>query len=149
MLGPLPTNPTEPEQRAMFTNHDIDRLTEWLSRRIDFLKSLNDGVKNSNSIALRAAEDLHDKLEKNPLRGDKPTGPIVTTYIYPPIPTRFHDWHARWDWQDEESTLVGWGDTEDSAVLNLLTASVDDDEFDGEPQEEVINLAHVAWKASK
>lgn len=44
--------------------------------------------------------------------------PIVTTHVYPPIPSRSSDWCARFG--DEEDGFYGWGPTEDTAIADLM-----------------------------
>jgi hypothetical protein len=44
--------------------------------------------------------------------------PIITRYIYPPIPQRFFDWCAYRD--PEPGFLCGWGSTEQLAIADLL-----------------------------
>ena len=41
--------------------------------------------------------------------------PIITQYVYPPIPIRSHDWCA---YRDPEGHL-GWGETEEAAIADL------------------------------
>jgi hypothetical protein len=47
-----------------------------------------------------------------------PQRTIITTYIYPPIPTRSFDWSATFDGY-EPGELVGYGPTEESAIKDL------------------------------
>lgn len=44
---------------------------------------------------------------------------IVTTFIYPPIPIRTHDWCAYFD-GEEENGNYGYGQTEQTAINDLL-----------------------------
>ena len=69
---------------------------------------------------------------------------VVTTAVYPPIPTRNHDWAARFEFHDEDTDLIGEGETENDAVLDLFTNAVEYD-GDGSEQEEIVNLAFGAW----
>lgn len=45
--------------------------------------------------------------------------PIVTDFIYPPIPDRNHDWCAHRD-DYEPGDLIGYGRTEREAIADLL-----------------------------
>ncbi len=54
--------------------------------------------------------------------------PIVTTFVYPPIPYRQMDWSARF--ADDEPDLdyqptTGWGRTEADAIADLLEIAAD------------------------
>lgn len=73
---------------------------------------------------------------------DKPL--VETTYVYPPIPDRSHDWAARFEFHDGDTDLIGEGKTENAAVLDLFTNAVDHDD-DGSVMEEIVNLAFGAW----
>ena len=67
---------------------------------------------------------------------------IVTTHI----PDRSHDWHAHFDWQDADAlTVEGYGDTEESAVIDLLQNAIYAD-GDGSEQDEIIDLAIAGWQ---
>ena len=48
---------------------------------------------------------------------------IVTSFVYPPVPDRDHDWSAHVD--GYEDGPVGWGRTEDEAIQNLIEALED------------------------
>lgn len=50
--------------------------------------------------------------------------PIITRFIYPPIPTRDHDWCAFRD-GDEERGNYGYGATEAEAVADLKQMEAD------------------------
>jgi hypothetical protein len=56
---------------------------------------------------------------------------IRTEFVYPPIPTRSHDWQAMWD-DDEPSDgetrdpPCGHGPTEQAAVIDLLQQTEDE-----------------------
>ena len=50
--------------------------------------------------------------------------PIITSFVYPPIPIRTSDWCA---YRDPESGPYGWGRTEEAAIADLL--SLEDDEL--------------------
>lgn len=70
---------------------------------------------------------------------------IETDYVNPPIPYRSHDWRAVFEWDvGDEDDLVGWGETEESAVLDLLTQAVDHDE--DSYREAVVDLAFRCWQ---
>jgi len=71
---------------------------------------------------------------------------IVTTAVYPPIPTRDHDWSAHFDWDDGDQAMIGNGETESDAVISLLIAATEADD-DGSAIEEVIEMALQGWKA--
>jgi hypothetical protein len=43
---------------------------------------------------------------------------IRTEHVYPPIPTRWHDWCAFYD-GEEELGQYGWGATEQEAINDL------------------------------
>ena len=74
---------------------------------------------------------------------------IVTTYVCPPIPDRGHDWHAHFDWQcADDLSCEGYGETEESAVIDLLNNALEVD-LDGSEQEEVIDLAIRGFAAMK
>ena len=51
-------------------------------------------------------------------------GPILTTFVYPPIPLRTFDWQAVRDGY-EPGALIGWGKTEAEAVADLLQQEED------------------------
>ena len=73
--------------------------------------------------------------------------PIEATYICPPIPDRSHDWQARFDWFDgDEDQPVGYGETEESAVIDLLKNSADFDD-DGSIIDEIIDLAIFGYNS--
>ena len=44
---------------------------------------------------------------------------IKTSYLYPPIPLRDHDWCAYLDGREEDGPY-GWGATEQAAIDDLL-----------------------------
>lgn len=44
---------------------------------------------------------------------------IVTSYVFPPIPDRRHDWCAYYDGQ-EEAGNYGWGRTEAEAIEDFV-----------------------------
>lgn len=44
---------------------------------------------------------------------------IKTSFVYPPIPVRHHDWCAYYE-GEEESKCYGWGETKEEAVLDLV-----------------------------
>lgn len=44
---------------------------------------------------------------------------IVTTYVYPPIPTRGNDWCAHYE-GEEEAGNYGWGATEGEAIHDFI-----------------------------
>ena len=45
---------------------------------------------------------------------------IITHHVFPPIPTRSHDWCAWYD-GTEENGKYGWGATEAEAINDLRT----------------------------
>ena len=45
---------------------------------------------------------------------------IKTNYIYPPIPIRDFDWSATLDGYEENSSLYGYGKTEQEAINELV-----------------------------
>jgi len=45
---------------------------------------------------------------------------IVTTYLYPPIPTRDHDWCAHYE-GEEEAGGYGYGATEAEAIADFIS----------------------------
>lgn len=49
---------------------------------------------------------------------------IKTNYVHPPIPLRKFDWSAydtdKWDGDPEVKASVGWGQTEQEAIADLL-----------------------------
>lgn len=45
---------------------------------------------------------------------------VVITPVFPPIPTRDHDYSAHFEGQEELPDLYGWGDTEAAALMDLL-----------------------------
>lgn len=47
------------------------------------------------------------------------TEKIVTSFVYPPIPCRDWDWQAVFE-GFEPGDAVGWGQTEQQAIENLL-----------------------------
>ena len=51
---------------------------------------------------------------------------IVTSYIFPPIPDRNHDWCCYFD-GDEESGNYGYGRTEAAAIRDFID-NLDDEE---------------------
>ena len=71
---------------------------------------------------------------------------IVTDFVCPPIPDRSHDWYARFKWADGDTECYGEGETEESAIIDLLNKAVEYD-GDGSEQEEVIELALSALTA--
>ena len=48
---------------------------------------------------------------------------IVTSHVYPPIPTRGHDWCAWDDNLGEDSSHYGWGATKDEAIADFLDSA--------------------------
>ena len=50
---------------------------------------------------------------------------IVTSKVYPPIPTRDHDWCAHYD-GEEEAGGYGWGRTEAEAIADFNENCRDD-----------------------
>lgn len=57
---------------------------------------------------------------------------IITTHVYPPIPLRLFDWCAHYDNYEPPdsdgvgSRLIGWGKTEEEAILDLERAEEED-----------------------
>jgi hypothetical protein len=45
---------------------------------------------------------------------------IKTSYVFPPIPIRSHDWCAYDDRLGADVGPYGWGATEDEAIADLL-----------------------------
>jgi len=43
---------------------------------------------------------------------------IITDNVRPPIPTRYHDWCAYFE-GEEETGVAGWGQTEEEAIKDL------------------------------
>jgi hypothetical protein len=58
-----------------------------------------------------------DHIER--LNFEEEFGKIVTSFVYPPIPTRNSDWCAYID-GTEESGRYGWGATEQEAIEDLM-----------------------------
>jgi hypothetical protein len=44
---------------------------------------------------------------------------VITSFVYPPIPTRGNDWCAYLDNEVEDSSAYGWGRTEQDALDDL------------------------------
>ena len=78
---------------------------------------------------------------------DKMKNIIVTDHVRPPIPGRSHDWRAVFvDHDEEDWTLpIGWGETEESAVIDLLREALGNGDYD----DDLINLALEGWRAIK
>jgi hypothetical protein len=75
---------------------------------------------------------------------------IITTFVCPPIPDRSHDWHAHFDWQDaDDLSCEGYGETEESAVCDLLRSAAEIDCGDGAEMDEILDLAVAGWTANK
>lgn len=57
----------------------------------------------------------------------EPQDNIIVTCVYPPIPIRTCDWSAHRDWFDPDSRRghVGWGETREAAIQNLLDQEED------------------------
>jgi hypothetical protein len=45
---------------------------------------------------------------------------IITSFEYPPIPIRSHDWCAYYDDLGADCSPYGWGRTEEEAIQDLL-----------------------------
>jgi len=74
---------------------------------------------------------------------------IITTLEYPPVPDRSHDWSARFNWYDgDDDQPIGWGETEEIAVVALLVDAVEWD-GDGAEQDAIVVLALIGWKTAK
>lgn len=60
------------------------------------------------------------------------TDRIITSFQYPPIPIRTHDWCAYRENDVEDSSRYGWGRTEEAAIhdLKAMEEEREDDEFD-------------------
>jgi hypothetical protein len=57
---------------------------------------------------------------------------------------------ATWEWmEDGDEGPYGTGATEDDAVFSLINHSVDDKICDGEPQDELVNMAYALWTEKK
>lgn len=65
---------------------------------------------------------------------------VYTECISPPIPQREFDWYARFSFHDGDTDLTGYGETEESAVIDLLQNAMEYD-GDGSEQEVILNLA--------
>jgi hypothetical protein len=74
------------------------------------------------------------------------TRSIVIEHVSPPIPTRDHDYCARFSFHDGDDPLYGEGKDEPAAVLDLLVKAMADDDEDV-PHEEIVNMAYEHWKA--
>lgn len=74
-----------------------------------------------------------------------PKSEIETHNVYPPISDRSHDWYARLTYHDGDTDLFGEGETEESAVLDLLENATEY-EGDGSEQETVVDMAFAFWK---
>ena len=72
-----------------------------------------------------------------------PRARVVTEYISPPIPDCSHDWYARFDFHNGDTDLRGFGETEESAIIDLIQNAMDYD-GDGSEQEVVQDLAIYA-----
>ena len=71
---------------------------------------------------------------------------IITDYDCKPIPDRSHDWCARLDYFDgDEAQPIGWGETEEDAVLDLLNQMGEYEDGDGSCLETLVDLAFRAW----
>jgi hypothetical protein len=75
------------------------------------------------------------------------TRSIVIEHVSPPIPTRDHDYCARFSFHDGDDPLYGEGKSERDAVFDLLTKATEIDD-DGTSIEEVVNMAFDSWKGS-
>ncbi len=45
---------------------------------------------------------------------------IMTTFVFPPIPTRQFDWQAHYDGEEDEQYDAGYGRTEADAIVDLI-----------------------------
>jgi hypothetical protein len=52
--------------------------------------------------------------------------PIITQYVYPPIPIREFDWSATLD-NYEPGAPIGWGKTEEEAIADLKSLLEDEE----------------------
>lgn len=55
----------------------------------------------------------------NRAMGYEPAKKIVTSFVYPPIPRRDHDWCAHYEGEEEKGGY-GWGRTEQEAIDDLI-----------------------------
>ena len=63
---------------------------------------------------LWVAERAHRIIKRKPAM---PAPKIITTNVFPPIPTRAFDWSARWEHREEGP--YGFGATEAEAISDL------------------------------
>lgn len=52
-----------------------------------------------------------------PAMADTPK--VITTYVFPPIPSRRFDWSAHYEGEEDEKMDRGWGRTQMAAVMDL------------------------------
>ena len=64
---------------------------------------------------------------------------IILTHVYPPIPTRSHDWLAYPDGHEENTFLQGWGRTRAEALRDLADRIDDSEEIDREEVEQTVD----------
>lgn len=57
------------------------------------------------------------------------TTKIITSHVWPPIPIRKFDWCAYLDGREEDTSMYGWGETEEDARLDLQRLIADEEEI--------------------
>lgn len=69
---------------------------------------------------------------------------ITTTFVCPPIPNRSYDWRADWSiCSGADGGPVGWGETKEEAVRDLLRDTVEDDSA---ALDALLDMAFETWK---
>ena len=59
-------------------------------------------------------------------------------------------WTARFTYHDADTDLIGSGDHEDGAVIDLMTRALTDNAgSDGSEEETIVDLAMIGWAASQ
>lgn len=81
------------------------------------LDALLDLIGHTRFVGLNF--DIHYAHLEDAVKAAADASGIVTQHVYPPIPSRSHDWCAHYD-GDEEAGGYGYGATEAEAILDFF-----------------------------
>lgn len=105
----------------------MKKFTEWRKKWSHAPTAIS-----ADATGLWYSEECVDQMLEDFRRDNPPESRIRTSYVFPPIPDRSHDWQA-WIDGDEESGPYGHGRTEQEAIedLHAQQAANDPENFVG------------------
>ena len=96
------------------------RLAIWVFRICNLVLLLSLGHQKGAENMSDPGDEMFDHADYPPNFGAGYNGPkVVTTYVYPPIPTRRFDWSAHYEGEEGEHMDQGWGQSKGEAITDL------------------------------